>query len=57
MFSDQERTLAKVAVDYFPQETKNGFKDNVDEYSATLFKMTGIRCNCSGKIYHNKYTF
>lgn len=53
----ETRTLAKVAVDYFPQETKDGFKDNVDEYSATLFKMTGVRCSCSGKIYHNKYTF
>lgn len=53
----ESRTLAKVAVDYFPQETSDGFKDNLDEYSATLFKTTGVKCSCSGKTYHNKYTF
>ena len=57
MITNHERALAKVAVDYFPQETKDGFRDNIDEYSATLFKNTGVRCSCSGKIYHNKYTF
>lgn len=51
------RSVALPPFTYLPKKTENGFKDYIGEYSATEFKNTGILCPCSGKTYHNKYTF
>jgi hypothetical protein len=49
--------VALPPITYVPKKHKNTYIDNMCEYSATVFKNTGVLCPCSGKTYHNKYTF
>lgn len=52
-----QNTIALEPFVYKPIVVDNTIKDDISEFSATDFKMTGIKCGCSGKIYRNKYTF
>jgi DNA repair exonuclease SbcCD ATPase subunit len=49
--------VALPPITYVPKKHKNMFIDNISDFSATVFKNTGVFCPCSGKTYHNKYTF
>lgn len=49
--------LCILPLDYYPVETNEGFQDTVDEFTSLQFKEFGIKCNCNGKVYYNKYTF
>ena len=53
----KQNTIALEPFVYKPIVSNNKVKDDIYEFSATDFKMTGIKCGCSGKIYRNKYTF
>ena len=51
------REIVLTPTDYLPNESGNSYVDDVSDYSAGHFKTNGVRCGCSGKVYHNKYTF
>ena len=53
----EQNSIALEPFVYKPKVVNNSVKDDITEFSATDFKITGIKCGCSGKIYRNKYTF
>lgn len=53
----EHREVVLTPTDYLPNEFGNHYIDDVTDYSAGHFKSNGVRCGCSGKVYHNKYTF
>ena len=57
MSINQHREIALTPTEYLPNEFGNRYNDDVSDYSASHFKSNGVRCGCSGKVYHNKYTF
>jgi septal ring factor EnvC (AmiA/AmiB activator) len=52
-----DQTIALKPILYTAKKHKEKYIDDVSELSATTFKLTGVVCPCSNKIYRNKYTF
>ena len=49
--------LSILPFDYYPCDNDGGFQDNIDDITSLQFKDIGVKCNCTGKVYYNKYSF
>jgi len=51
------RQLTILSLDYYPNESNEGFQDDVEDITSLQFNEFGVKCKCTGKTYYNKYTF
>ena len=52
-----DNQLSILPLDYYPCDNDGGFQDNIDDITSLQFKEIGVKCNCNGKVFYNKYTF